>query len=702
MADPYKDNVVLYLPFEGSSHGDTVILDKLGNSISKYNNAALSTSVAPPFGTTSLATTGSTYGIYVTNGISSFGTKPFTIEFWFYATATGNQFLFDTRPNGSSTYGGGLSIGLYSSTALGLFISGTLAALGTNVSLNTWYHVACVRTSYDYIQVFLNGKLDISYNIGSGTSINIGSARPLICGAGDSYTAWVFSGYFKDLRITKNINRYPGNFFVSQTTTVDDDNWGNVVLAIHGEGTGTTFTDVSNSAKTITTNGNTIHSTAVAPPFGSSSIYFDGTGDYLSVSNALFSSLGTDDFTIELWFNPAASMSSVGVIAVHNSVAAYTQGWVIQYDGSAETIACGVGDNSGGYNVSHTSSAITPNIWHHVALVRRGTDFFSFLDGVIFGTSTGQSFSVSDVGTDLCIGINSNKTGAPYTGYIKDLRITKGVARYTQNFNPRRVNDPYYKDTVLLLTGEGSGTTFVDQSPINNTVTLYYDTTHSTTVTPPFGSSSIYFDGTQDWLSVPKSNAFNFGTNDFTVEMWVYLTQYPGTSYVRSIWSTGKTSGPDYYSTRISVADTYKLYATFSTNGTTQTSLADTENFPLNTWVHVALERYNGNITLYKNGSIVTYSSISGSVYYSTADPVSIAQDHSFGGTGYDNRWKGYMKNIVVTNGSARYKGMFTPKLYTTLNRLNGAPVTFPDKTTIKTIAKPIDWDIPEQPRILI
>ena len=73
-------------------------------------------------------------------------------------------------------------------------------------------------------------------------------------------------------------------------------------LLIHSDTSSgsTTFTDSSNSARTITANGDVVHS-ANASKFGSTSMYFDGSGDYLSVPDSNDWDFGSGDFTIDFW-----------------------------------------------------------------------------------------------------------------------------------------------------------------------------------------------------------------------------------------------------------------------------------------------------------------------------------------------------------------------------------------------------------------
>jgi hypothetical protein len=213
-----------------------------------------------------------------------------------------------------------------------------------------------------------------------------------------------------------------------QTKVPVDPQYGSVSLLLHGNGTNgsTTITDNSPSPKTVTAVGNAQISTAQSK-FGGSSILFDGVNDRLDIASNTAFGFGTGDFTLECWVRttvkntvifdnrPAGNATSPGTFFI-----AATTGRLGYYDVS-------VGALTG------TTTDCATGQWVHVAFTRASGTFRMFANGALeySGTLSG------DFGSSRPFRVGEDSTdSADYNGYIDDLRITKGVARYTSNFTP--------------------------------------------------------------------------------------------------------------------------------------------------------------------------------------------------------------------------------------------------------------------------
>lgn len=206
-----------------------------------------------------------------------------------------------------------------------------------------------------------------------------------------------------------------------------DPNFANVSLLLHMDGTNgsTTFTDKSNNALTVTANGNAQISITQSK-FGGAAGAFDGNGDYLSIANNSVFNFATGDFTIEAW----VYLSSVtGDWFIASSSA--SGGMFFGYSNLVSPFGWGVGRNLVAWDYL-TGSTATINTWYHVAVSRQGTSLRVFVNGTQVGATVTNSQSYNLSSTLLTIG--SQGTTYYLNGYIDDLRITKGVARYTANF----------------------------------------------------------------------------------------------------------------------------------------------------------------------------------------------------------------------------------------------------------------------------
>ena len=163
-------------------------------------------------------------------------------------------------------------------------------------------------------------------------------------------------------------------------------------------------------------------------------MYFDGTGDWLQGTTNALNNLGGGDFTIEFWLYVSANPALAAGLLTKASYSGNT-GWsVIYFPGYVELRA-----GSSTVLVQSAASSISTTTWAHVAITRYGTSGKIFINGIQSG-STGTINNFTDSTTVLAIGALDTTTGwnASYgfNGYIDDLRITKGIARYTSNFTP--------------------------------------------------------------------------------------------------------------------------------------------------------------------------------------------------------------------------------------------------------------------------
>ncbi len=192
-----------------------------------------------------------------------------------------------------------------------------------------------------------------------------------------------------------------------------DPDFANVVLLMHCDGTdgSTTFTDSSGSAKTLTANGNAQIDTAQSQ-WGGASALLDGTGDYVSAASSTDFEFGSGNVTIEGWLR----LSDVANFSVF-----YTQDGNTSLHVDADRWVWRANNT----NVFVTADTIPANTWFHFAFVRNGTTSRVYRDAVMVATGTSVDCANSNSAIRIGTGYQS------LTGHIDELRITKGVARYT-------------------------------------------------------------------------------------------------------------------------------------------------------------------------------------------------------------------------------------------------------------------------------
>ena len=209
------------------------------------------------------------------------------------------------------------------------------------------------------------------------------------------------------------------------------DSYTKLLLHCDGADASTTFTD-SATAKAVTAEGNAQIDTT-QKVFGTASGLFDGTGDYLTVPDHADWDFGSGDFTIDFrarWASLPGNNTAMSMFGRYLSPANRMYGYAYNSSGTYQ-LALVVGDVL--IEVVKNTSLST-NTWYHIALVRNGSNFLWFQDGVQVGTTSVDADAIPDFDTTFDIG--KSVAHPLHNGWIDEFRVSKGIARWTANFTP--------------------------------------------------------------------------------------------------------------------------------------------------------------------------------------------------------------------------------------------------------------------------
>jgi len=569
------------------------------------------------------------------NAAFGMGTGDYTIESWFYCTDTGGyQPIIDCRA--SSPVTGQILFRVYATGQFYFSIEGTGTVLTSpaNIATNTWVHAAVVKASGVYT-LYINGTSVAT----ASNSVSIPTSPVRI--GNDQQNGNNFKGYLSNVRIVKGTAVYTSNFTPSTTplTAVS----GTSLLTCQSN----RFVDNSSNAFAITANG-TI-SVQRFNPFGTSTAYstsviggsgyFDGSGDYLTVADNAALDVDAGSFTMEAWVYLTDATVTSPILAKNFGSAGGWMFWV------QSTLRLRMYDASAGQVTATSSASLISNSWNHVAATRSSNTLTVYVNGVSSGTATFTGTSTN--AAVLEIGGYGAAT-AVSTGYISDARLVKGSVVYTGNFTPPTAPLTAITNTSLL-TNFTNGAIF-DNAMMNDLETV--GNAQISTSVKKYGTGSLSFDGTGDYLTTPNSPNLNFGSGDFTIELWLYSTV--GTSN-ESVVNKGYNNAGNLSYLLFLDANTLGFFA--SSNGT---SFDIASNISMgtatqNTWVHFAASRSGSSIRLFRNGTLINTVTSSATIYTGTTNLYIGSSDS--GGLNFN----GYIDDLRITKGYARYTATFTP-----------------------------------------
>jgi hypothetical protein len=564
----------------------------------------------------------------------AFGTGDFTVEFWFYMTSNDWRLLID------QTYANlGISIWINPDRSILFYPSTTIGGkcITSTVNYNEWNHVALVRSS-GTTRVYANGISGTTYS----DSNDYTSTAGLRVSSDYASSQYAFSGYQSDIRVSKGLARYTANF-TPPTEAFESD--ANTTLLISSNSL-PYFSDGSTNDHSITANGN--FSFSPTSPYDyteyystdhGGSVYFPGGGSAsFTPSDASFG-FGTGDYTIEGWFNfddngaftggdgatILSTLNSLSGVGAHLWVSANT---IRFYNASADRII---------------SSAVSVKEWHHIALVRSSGNTKLYIDG----NQTGATYADSnDYGATAPFSIGSyHNNGAVGSvtknmiGYVSDLKVTKGQAIYTSSFTPPTAP---LSSSGASLHIKGIDASIIDKSQTSN-LNLIGNTTGSNTQTK-YAPYSIYFDGSAGGINDPDSESYGFGTGDFTIDFWLYYTGGSGYAF----FLNNNAGAGNYVGYGLNTG----TITPWIWNG--GNVLVGSSNITANTWQHHAIVRNAGALTIYLDGYSI--GSTTWTVDLGQSRPFYIGHNSAFTQT-----TSGYIEDLRVTKGLARYTTNFTP-----------------------------------------
>jgi len=624
--DPLFENTTLLLQADNAPNAaqNNTFLDSSANAFTITRNGNLSQGSFTPFSATGWSNffNGGSDRISNTSaGVMDVGTNNFTIEMWFFPTSTADQMLFEGPSNlGFQFY---IISGVLSFGHNGAVVNYTLPSS----FYNSWHHLCVVRegTGSNQVSLYVDGIRQAQGTLTTNiTTTGFQVSRT---------SQYLVFGYISNLRVVKNSAVYTGAAFTIPTAPLTAiANTSLLICQSNG------FRDASTNNFPLTIAGTT--SVQAFAPFApqfqytptviGGSGYFNGTTNSLTLpAGAIPSGAGTA-FTIEFW--------------IYQSVLG---GTVLRANGNGSSLSIGMNtngtvsiDNVFVASILTTTGAATAGGWNHIAITRTTGNLYTIY---INGVSAGSTTYAGSLGSQQSFIAYNTFTGAYTTAYISDFRCVNSLV-YTAAFTPPTAPLTAVTNTNLLLNFTNAAIT--DGTMKNNLETV--GNAQVSTSIVKYGTGSMAFDGSGDYLS-SVSNAVNNLSGDFTVEAWIYRAVIGVLHPIFDLGDYVGASGLLFYVT------SGNALAIFTNNGLAMSG----GTIPATTWTHVALVRSgsgSGNTRLYVNGVSVGTPATNTATF---SGRLLVGAD--LYNTAITNFMNGYIDDLRVTRGVARYTANFTP-----------------------------------------
>jgi len=618
--DPYFYDVSLLLNGDGTNGAqNNTFLDSSTNNFTITRNGNTTQGSFSPYGnlwSNYLSGTSS----YLTTGTSVSLSGSFTYEVWVNIN-TSNLSVIGCI--GDEFLSSGMTFFVNSSGNIRIYTNNGYInnITGTTIPNNTWTHIAFVRNS-GTLTTYVNGVSvnTVSHSATLSGVVYVGNERY------NGTNSPSYYGYASNVRLT-NTAVYTTTFTPSTTPLTAIS--GTQLLTCQSN----RFIDNSTNNATVTPTGtpsvqrfSPFNPTA---PYSTSVIggsgYFDGSS-YLTTPSSS-QPVASGDFTISAWFYLTSFSNSYYVVG-GNWTSGNSGEWLIQIQNNGAIRFLTTGSSS-----FSSSGLVSLNQWYYFSATRSGTTVTASLNGTSFA-SYSLSGSLGLSSESIYIGEQAGNNW-PFAGYISDFRFVTSNLGSTVPTSPATA----VSGTQLLTNFTNAG--IPDLAMMNDLQTV--GNAQVSTSVKKYGTGSISFDGSTAYLLSPATGALGFGTGDFTIENWIYFPSTPGNGQFLRSGGSGNTNGIawQFYSGNLqlySQNNALEIQAAWSPSATT--------------WYHVALTRSGTTLRIFVNGTQIGSNATSSTSFVDGAIYV------AYGGAGYLN---GYLDDLRITKGYARYTSNFTP-----------------------------------------
>ena len=356
----------------------------------------------------------------------------------------------------------------------------------------------------------------------------------------------------------------------------------------------------------------------------SGSLLFNGSSDYIRVNDSADWVYGSGDFCIECWVRPTNLSGSRRIISHTEEDGTPDSSWIFRTDGDKFNFYFQCNGSSSRIYLNNGVRSLSTNEWYHLAATRQGSTFRTFINGEIDQTAT-FSGTMPDIGDQIQIGRRANGSEF-WSGYMQDLRVYIGVAKYTEEFLCGAVDSSIVQD-----------------SPSGISISRKLDSNTG-------GSVALHITPNVSPDIIIASNSDLSLNGDFTIEFWIYLNSIAQDTHNQSIITFPDNSGIG----QVYINAGNKYYSLYNSNGG-DIGRSAYKSAKTGRWQYITITRSSNSVRLFIDGVLsgdATNSQTFGNAYGGIR----------IGGYTQDTgNIDGHISNLRIIKGTALYTSSFTP-----------------------------------------